>query len=512
MRSAWAQAPKESAGEALSPDHLQPCQNPSVGEEIEWNYTLWKNELRPNERFPRNDTPPTNANGRADSRVPARDRPTSGRLFAEGAVSYERNHCTDLPTHRGTLAAWLGRTPNPRGVAAMPSRPKHQDYSDDIFDHTRMSFGDHIEVLRRHLLRALMGLGLCLIGGFILDSIGAALNIKSLGVGRPMLEVIVEPAENQVRAFYARRNERALTKLAQVQSDPSEVERIQKKLKDNDFDTNLLTSEEVRILRGAPQEMPVIVPGSEFDKLLQDRYGIAAKEGTKPTDELNLKLRVYPAHLNYFNNVGETILENRQYMKTQSATEAFMVYFKVSLLCGVVLSSPWIFYQLWSFIAAGLYPHEKRHVHLYLPFSVILFITGVLICQFIVLPGAVKALIAFNNWVELDPDMRLNEWLGFALMLPLVFGISFQTPLVMFFFNRIGMISAQAYWSKWRYAVFVLAVFSAIITPTPDIVTMMYLFCPMFGLYVLGAAICHFFPPSPSDWDDEERAAEQVAV
>ena len=77
----------------------------------------------------------------------------------------------------------------------------------------------------------------------------------------------------------------------------------------------------------------------------------------------------------------------------------------------------------------------------------------------------------------------------------LVFGVSFQTPLVMFFLNRIGMFTAEMYWRKWRYAVFVIAVFSAVITPTPDAVTMLYLFVPMFGLYVFGVLVCYYFPP-----------------
>ncbi len=128
-----------------------------------------------------------------------------------------------------------------------------------------------------------------------------------------------------------------------------------------------------------------------------------------------------------------------------------------------------------------------------------------------VLPGAVKALLKFNEWLGFDPDIRLNEWLGLAVILPLVFGISFQTPLVMVFLNRIGMFTAQDYISKWRQACMVLAVFAAVITPTPDVVTMLYLFVPMFGLYLLGIVICHYFPGVIEE-DEEVEAAEEVAV
>jgi sec-independent protein translocase protein TatC len=119
--------------------------------------------------------------------------------------------------------------------------------------------------------------------------------------------------------------------------------------------------------------------------------------------------------------------------------------------------------------------------------------------------------LKFNEFLGFDPDIRLNEWLGLALILPLVFGLSFQTPLVMVFLNRIGMFSAQDYAAKWRGACFLLAVFAAIITPTPDVITMMYLFVPMFGLYLTGIAVCHYFPGRFSP-ESEEEEAEEIAV
>jgi sec-independent protein translocase protein TatC len=385
----------------------------------------------------------------------------------------------------------------------MPFKTTPQPYPDDIFADTRMSFGDHIEELRKHLLRAIYGLLVVLLGGIALDAVGEYLGVQSLGVGRPMLNVIVEPAESQVRAFYARRNEKAAGRLATAAADPAEVARVKAKWEKAERNTDALTEAELMTLRGAPEPMPVFIP----TKALEDAFGIKAKPGAP--DLLPVTVQVFPAHVNYISNRGETLLENRQYMRTQNPQEAMVVYFKVAILCSVVLASPWLFFQLWSFVAAGLYPHERAYVYKFLGPSVGLFIAGVLLCQFVVLPGAVKALIAFNNWVELDPDLRLNEWLGFALVLPLVFGISFQTPLVMFFFNRIGTFGWEDYWQKWRYAFMILALFAAIITPTPDAVTMCYLFVPMFGLYMLGVAVCRFFPP-PHELVNQE--AEQVAV
>jgi sec-independent protein translocase protein TatC len=388
--------------------------------------------------------------------------------------------------------------------------PRSHDYPDDIFDQTRMSFGDHIEELRSRLLKAIYGLLFFLIIGFILDSIGEQLDKPWLGIGRPMMRVITEPVESQARAFYARRNELAKKRLPTVTTanvNPDEERLVREKLARYAGDLSQLSSDELAVLRASPREMPVMLPVKDFE----ETFGIKAKD---PEQEFVVfqKARIYPVYFNAFSSEGEALLESRRYLTTLSATEAFMVYFKVSLLCGFVLGSPWIFYQLWAFIAAGLYPHEKKYVHLYLPFSVILFLAGVLLCQFIVLPGAVKALLGFNNYIDLDPDLRLNEWLGFAIMLPLVFGISFQTPLVMFFLNRLGMFSAQDYMKRWRGALFILAIVSAVLTPTPDVVTMLYLFVPMFGLYGLGIAVCHFVPPEWARMEKDDSLDDQVAV
>jgi sec-independent protein translocase protein TatC len=195
-------------------------------------------------------------------------------------------------------------------------------------------------------------------------------------------------------------------------------------------------------------------------------------------------------------------------------TEAFMVYLKVSGLTGLVISSPYVFYQIWMFIAAGLYPHEKRLVHVYLPFSLFLFITGVLMCQFLVMPKAIEAMLWFNEWLGLDADLRLNEWLGFALMMPLVFGISFQTPLVMMFAHKVGFVSVQTFRDKRRISWFLMAVFAAVITPSVDAMSMLFLWVPMGLLYELGILLCVYQGEEEdlAEWEKEEKANELVEV
>jgi sec-independent protein translocase protein TatC len=379
------------------------------------------------------------------------------------------------------------------------------NYPEDIFDDSRMSFGDHIEELRSRLIKALRVLVFFLVIGFVVDYIGEQIGQPKLGVGRPVLAIIKEPVETQVRDFYAKRNERAQAKLATMTAadrlTPDETAILEARVSKEGL-TSLTPEERVR-LRGTPVTMPVFLPVASLEKI----FGPAKDPTLK---EVEVPMQVYPAHISYLANKGETQLETRQYLTTLSVQEGMMVYFKVSLLCGFILASPWIFYQLWAFVAAGLYPHERRYVFRCLWPSVGLFLAGVFLCQFLVLPGAVKALLGFNLYIDMDPELRLNDWLGFAIILPLVFGLSFQTPLVMFVLNRLGMFTWESYLNRWRHAVMLLAVFAAVITPTPDVVTMLYLFVPMFALYMLGVGICYYFPMATDDATTDTDA--EIAV
>jgi len=178
---------------------------------------------------------------------------------------------------------------------------------------------------------------------------------------------------------------------------------------------------------------------------------------------------------------------------TLSAQEAFGIYIKAALLVGVVLSSPWIIYQLWTFVAAGLYPHEKRWVHRFLPISTGLFLAGVSLAFFFVFDFVLDYLLEFNEWLGLDPDPRISEWLGFVLILPIGFGLGFQLPLVMLFLERIGVFDAATYASQWRMAVVVIFVVSALLTPA-DPYSLLFLALPLCLLYFGGLMLCRWMP------------------
>lgn len=195
--------------------------------------------------------------------------------------------------------------------------------------------------------------------------------------------------------------------------------------------------------------------------------------------------------------------DERTKVKNFAVQETFMIYLKAALVSGLIIASPWIFWQIWSFIAAGLYPHEKRYVHVFLPFSLALFLGGNFLAFFFVFEPVLQYLFSFNDWMGIAPDPRISEWLGFFLFLPIGFGISFQLPLVMLFLERIGVCSVQLYMSYWRIAILVIAFLSMVLTPA-DPTSMVLMGLPLIVLYLLGILACKLMPRMRNPYADEQ--------
>jgi sec-independent protein translocase protein TatC len=328
---------------------------------------------------------------------------------------------------------------------------------EDVFASTRMSFGDHIEELRTHLIRA--------IAGFL---VGMAISAWPLSL--VVMDIITKPVQDQLMEFYNHR-----------------VEKVAKKLKEGNSDYATLDQ---------PTETPYFMKREDAERL-----GWHVDHLESDGDLVKLPLWVKPLSNQIILSAAQRQVGRPPMLSTMNVMEAFMVYCKVAAMTGLVVSSPWVFWQLWSFVAAGLYPHEKKYVHRYLPMSLGLFLAGVVLCQVMVIPKAIRALLWFNDWLDLEPDLRLNEWLSFAILLPLVFGISFQTPLVMLFLGKVGIMDADSFRRKRRIAWFIIAIFAAIVTPS-DPWSMILLMIPMWGLYELGILMVHYTAPAQEEVAD----------
>lgn len=171
-----------------------------------------------------------------------------------------------------------------------------------------------------------------------------------------------------------------------------------------------------------------------------------------------------------------------------SPTGAVNMYLKLAIYLGLVLASPIVLYQVWLFIAPGLYKHERRAATGFLVSSVTLFLGGIAFCYFILLPYTLSFLVGFNT-PYFTPFISINEYWDLVLILMLGMGIVFQTPILIFFLALFGIVTPGFLWRNFRYAVLVIAVVAAIVTPTPDALTMLVFMAPMIGLYLLGIVV-----------------------
>ncbi|MBI1902538.1 MAG: twin-arginine translocase subunit TatC [Planctomycetia bacterium] len=193
----------------------------------------------------------------------------------------------------------------------------------------------------------------------------------------------------------------------------------------------------------------------------------------------------------------------RASLKSLNAQEMFMIWIKAAFVVSFVVASPWVFYQLWTFIGAGLYPHEKRYVYLYGPISAGLFIAGALLAFFFAFKPLLGFLLYFNEKMGVDPDIRISEWFGFALFLPLGFGISFQLPIVMLFLERIGIFTVKSYVSRWRGAILVICIAAMFLTPSGDPYSMLLMAVPLVFLYFGGIFLCKYMPKGRNPFAEE---------
>jgi sec-independent protein translocase protein TatC len=175
--------------------------------------------------------------------------------------------------------------------------------------------------------------------------------------------------------------------------------------------------------------------------------------------------------------------------------DALNLDLQVSMVAGAILASPFILYQVWLFIAPGLYQKEKRFVIPFMAVTVGLFLTGAAFGYFYVLPGALQILIV-NFGHNFTPMVTIEEYTGFFLSIILGLGISFELPILIFFLALFGIVSPRFLWKNIRYAILAVFLVAAIICPSPDPWTMCIYAIPMLVLYLVGIGVAWWVHPS----------------
>lgn len=175
------------------------------------------------------------------------------------------------------------------------------------------------------------------------------------------------------------------------------------------------------------------------------------------------------------------VLPKESHLIYTSLPEAFFTYLKVSLFTGLIIACPVIFYQIWKFILPGLYEKEKSYVLPFVIVATIFFLLGVSFSFFVVFPVGFKFFLGFStDMISALPSMK--EYLGFSMKLLFAFGLTFELPVIMYFLAKMGLVDHRMLKSKRKYAILIVAVVAAILTP-PDIISQVLLAVPLIGLY-----------------------------
>ncbi|RJX35266.1 MAG: twin-arginine translocase subunit TatC [Desulfarculus sp.] len=163
--------------------------------------------------------------------------------------------------------------------------------------------------------------------------------------------------------------------------------------------------------------------------------------------------------------------------------EAFFTYIKVAFLAAIVAACPVIFYQLWKFIAPGLYKHERKAVWPFVILSSALFMVGSVFCYLMVFPFAFQFFMSFAT-DDIVPMLSLKQYLSFSATLLFAFGVIFEMPLVLVFLGRLGVVKSSTLKKHRKYAILIMFIVGAILTP-PDAVTQIMMALPLCALYEL---------------------------
>jgi sec-independent protein translocase protein TatC len=187
-----------------------------------------------------------------------------------------------------------------------------------------------------------------------------------------------------------------------------------------------------------------------------------------------------------------------------SVTEAFFVEIKVALAAGLLFSSPVIFYQIWRFIAPGLSGREKKWVLPFVFCATFFFVCGAFFCYRFVLPIAFKYFIEQYESMGVSPAIRIGEYFTFFFRMVLAFSATFELPVFTFFLVRVGIWDYRMMLRSFRYALVVIFVVAAMLTPTPDVINQSLLAIPMMLLYVLSIGIAYLWRRPEMNRDEEE--------
>src|SRR6201996_4002718 len=174
--------------------------------------------------------------------------------------------------------------------------------------------------------------------------------------------------------------------------------------------------------------------------------------------------------------------------------DGFNMYLKISFMGGCIFAAPFAAYQVWLFISPGLYKSEKRYILPFMTATVGLFLAGAYFGYRWVFPGSLDFLFTFSH--EFRPLIEVSEYTDLFMTVILGLGITFELPILVLFLSLFGIVSPRFLWKNLRYAILIIFIIAAIITPTPDVLTMCVFATPMLCLYLISIGVSFMVHPS----------------
>jgi sec-independent protein translocase protein TatC len=191
--------------------------------------------------------------------------------------------------------------------------------------------------------------------------------------------------------------------------------------------------------------------------------------------------------------------------------DLFVAYFKIAVMCGLIFASPWIAYQMWSFVAPGLYSREKMYAVPFALASAVFFAGGAFFGYAEVFPFGFESLLGMSGMlpshiVRVQPTIMIDEYLGFATGMLLAFGVVFEVPVVLTFMAFAGVVNWKQLLAFSRYWILIASILAAVLTPSPDVGSMLMMMGPLVVLYYMSVAIAYFIGPKVEPDDETDTA------
>ncbi len=328
----------------------------------------------------------------------------------------------------------------------------------------QMSFLDHLDELRKRLIRSLLFVFLAMtVCWFFSDRIYSFLAV-------PVERALAEAQRRQVPIA-------GLTGSEAIQGLAS--------LKENDIGRYVFP-EETKL------GTSVIPPGASVTarvaKDSQGQLGLFTDEALYAGNTVIPKGVRLPVDFQSFPQATSGINDK---LIVTTALEPFSLYVKVSLYAAICISVPFLLFQIWAFVSPGLYPHERGYVTPFIALSTISFVLGAMFAYYIIFPPAARYLLGLGQDFRLL--LKADDYFDFIILVMLGMGLVFQMPAVSYVLSRIGIITASFLVRVWKTAAIIILIASAVLSPTGDVPNMMLFAAPMLVLYLVSIFVAWIF-------------------